>query len=166
MFTAHHVAEPHFAYKQLSWCFAAAQTLEPNHTLRVLLKPFTLNEHSVNSAAYSMLVRDHSVLVHGAGPTAQRIASDFHYVYSGLDYSQTVPNMLEARDLDQIVDTSHLPLHSQERQLYKAHRVFADRFAFVPNRSRYVRWRFNREILASHHYSRSAYRPMRLPTFN
>ena len=46
-----HVIESHFGWSQ-SVATAAWQTLPEDHILRVMLKPFTLNVHSVNWAVY------------------------------------------------------------------------------------------------------------------
>ena len=127
MLTGHHVGESHFAYGN-SLSIATQQTLEPDHPIRVLVKPFTLNANSVNSAAYNMLVRDHSILAHGAGLTQKGITTVFNAVYPSLNYSQTVPEMLASYNLERAIDTSDMPLHNQGLRLYEAHRTFVDRF--------------------------------------
>jgi len=128
--TAHHVQESHFAWSH-SIANAALQTLAPEHALRVLVKPFTLNAHSVNSAAYHMLVRDHSVLTHGSGLTSDGVTAAFHTVYTGMNYSQTVPDMLDSHDLDRLMDTSELPLFDQGKRLYEVHRKYVEDYIFL-----------------------------------
>lgn len=51
-----HVMENHFGWSH-PISTAAWQTLPHDHGLRVLLKPYTLNGHSVNNAAWNMLIR-------------------------------------------------------------------------------------------------------------
>ena len=54
------IAGEHVMESHLGWSHpvstAAWQTLPHDHGMRTLLKPFTLNAHSVNQAAYNMLV--------------------------------------------------------------------------------------------------------------
>jgi hypothetical protein len=93
----------------------------------MLVKPFTLAVHSINSAAYNMLVRDHSVLTHGSALSTKALTASFHVVYNQLNYSETIPDMLDSHGLDGIVDTSKLPMFSQGRRLYDTHRKFVGR---------------------------------------
>lgn len=125
--TGRHVAENHFGWSH-SVATAAWQTLPPDHGLRTLVKPFTLAVHSINSAAYNMLVREHSVLTHGSELPTKSLAASFHVVYHQLNYSETIPDMLDSHDLDRILDTSKLPMWSQGRRLYNAHRKFVGKY--------------------------------------
>lgn len=75
-----------------------------------------------------MLIRRHSVLTHEASLTAEGLAKSFHVIYAQLNYSETIPDMLDSHDVDHILDTSKLPLWSQGRRLYNAHRKFVGDF--------------------------------------
>ncbi|KAL3910905.1 MAG: hypothetical protein SGILL_007501, partial [Bacillariaceae sp.] len=125
--TGRHVGENHFGYSH-SGATAAWQTLDADHGIRLLLKPFTIGAHSVNSAAYNMLIRDHSVLTHGASLENSALATSFNVIYAQLNYSETIPDMLDSHDIDHILDTSKLPLWSQGKRLYDAHRKFVGNY--------------------------------------
>lgn len=84
--------------------------------------------HSINSAAYNMLIREHSVLTHGSELQTQPLAESFHVVYTHLNYSETIPDMLDSHDLEGVLDTSKLPMFSQGRRLYDAHRKFVGKY--------------------------------------
>lgn len=125
-----HVAESHYGWSH-TVSTAAWQTLPSDHGLRVLLKPYTLQAHSVNSAAYNMLVRDHSVLTHGSGFTSESVAMTFWLIQNQLNFSQSIPDELEAHNLDGIINTTELPLFGQGRRLYDVHRKFVNTFVSV-----------------------------------
>jgi hypothetical protein len=67
-----HVAESHFGWSQ-PVATATWQTFPVEHPLRSFLKPYTLNVHSVNSAAYHMLVREAAILTHGSSFTTEGV---------------------------------------------------------------------------------------------
>ena len=67
-----HVAESHFGWSQ-PVATATWQTFHVDHPLRSMLKPYTLNVHSVNSAAYHMLVREAAILTHGSSFTTEGV---------------------------------------------------------------------------------------------
>lgn len=178
-----HVIESHFGWSQ-AVATAAWQTLPVDHILRVLLKPFTLNVHSVNWAAYvsestlnvlsrrralcvvlvctdfaspdsfancpssatvavaaaaaaprapcrrcrryHMLVREHSVLTHGSGFTTEGVVGAFMTFFRDFNFSQSFPESLKARRLDEVrdFDPKSLPYHSQGVKLYDLHHTF------------------------------------------
>ena len=125
-----HVQETHFGWSHAG-STAAWQTLPPDHGLRILLKPFTLNVHSVNNAAYHMLVRDHSVLTHGSGLTTEGVTQTFNLIYAHLDFSRTIPDFLKSTNLERAVNVSDLPYYSQGVRLYDAHKEFVEKFIAI-----------------------------------
>ena len=104
-----HVKESHFGWSH-ALSVATLQTIPSDHKLHALLKPFTRGAHVVNSAAYHMLVREHSILAHSSGQVDGQDA--MLYVGHQMDFSETVPEMLEAKQLD-VNLTKDMPFFSQ-----------------------------------------------------
>ena len=112
-----HVSESHLGWSH-AVSVAVLQTIPSNHALFSLLKPFTYGAHQVNSAAYHLLVREHSVLTHSSGLEDQTDA--ILYYSHHVDFSKTVPEVLEAQGLGRAV-TKDMPLFSQGLRLWDAH---------------------------------------------
>jgi hypothetical protein len=122
-----HVLESHFTWSQ-PFATAAWQTLPENHGLRILTKPFTLQTHSVNWAAYHMLARNHSILNHASGYTQDGYIEFFMILHKDLNFSRTIPMLFAESRLDKVMDTSKVPYHSQGLRLWDAHREFVESF--------------------------------------
>ncbi|KAG7365736.1 hypothetical protein IV203_028406 [Nitzschia inconspicua] len=122
-----HVAESHFGWSQ-SVATAAWQCFHQDHPMRSLLKPFTLNVHSVNSAAYHMLVREAGILTHGNSLTTEGVIGSMTTVWAHFNFSQTIPELFDSRKLDLVMDTNELPLFSQAKRLNTVHHRFVKRF--------------------------------------
>ena len=122
-----HVMESHFGWSH-AVSTAAWQTLPHDHPLRTFLKPFTMNAHQVNSAAYNMLVQKRCILEHASGMTSKGVLGTLHHVYSVMDFSESIPELLASHGLDEIIDTSKLPMWGQGIRLYNVHREFAENF--------------------------------------
>ena len=124
---AFHVQESHFGWSN-ALSNSAWQALPHDHGLRALIKPFTLNVHSVNQAAYHMLVRDDSILTHASGLSTKGVLATFSQVFQTLNFGQTVPDFLESTSLSKAIDTSSIPLYSQGKLVYEATRQWVDEF--------------------------------------
>lgn len=114
-----HVKESHLGWSH-ALSVATLQTIPSDHKLHALLKPFTRGAHVVNSAAYHMLVREHSILSHSSGHVDSQDA--LLYLGHHIDFSESVPQMLEAKQLDGDL-TKDMPLFTQgqvslDRPLY------------------------------------------------
>lgn len=121
-----HVVESHFGWSH-SVSVAMMQTLSPKHGLFAFLKPFTLGSHAVNSGAYHMLVRDHSILVHASGLTTEGLHNGFGTYFQHLNFSRTIPDLLESKKLDSHV-TKNMTLFDQGLRLYYVHHDFVQKF--------------------------------------
>jgi len=121
-----HVIRSHFGMSQ-AVATASLQTLPENHGLRALVKPFVHGVQLVNSAAYQMLVRDHSVLTHASGFTSEGVIATFLTLQQGFNYSESLPEYFSKTKLDNVLE-EELPLHSQGLRLYKVHRKWVSRY--------------------------------------
>ncbi|CAJ1963397.1 unnamed protein product [Cylindrotheca closterium] len=121
-----HVIRSHFGMSQ-AVATASLQTLPENHGLRALVKPFVHGVQQVNSAAYHMLVRDHSVLTHASGFTSEGVIATFLTLQQGFNYSESIPEYFSKTKLDSVLE-EELPLHSQGLRLYKVHRKWVSRY--------------------------------------
>jgi len=122
-----HVLESHFVWSQVI-ATAAWQNFEHDHPLRTLLKPFTLNAHSTNSAAFNMLIREHGVLTHGSPFTTDGAILSLLTFWPHLDFNQTIPEWLEASNMKSVMDTDKIPLYNQGKRLYALHRKFVEKY--------------------------------------
>ena len=122
-----HVLESHYVWSQVI-ATANWQTFDHDHPLRTLLKPYTLNAHSTNSAAYNMLIREHGVLTHGSPFTTYGAISSLLVFWPHIGFNQTVPEWLEASNMKSVVDTDTIPLYNQGKRLYNVHRRFVEQF--------------------------------------
>jgi hypothetical protein len=122
-----HVIESHLTHSQ-AVSTAAWQTLQKDHPLRALLKPYTLNTHSVNSAAYHMLVKADSVLTHASDFTSEGVIGAMTLFFRHYNFNQTIPDLLDSRGLDKVMNTGAIPLYSQSKRLYQVHRTFVERY--------------------------------------
>lgn len=104
-----HVIESHLGWSH-AISLATLQTIPSDHKLLALLKPFTLGVHVVNSAAYHMLVREHSILTHASG--LDNVPDALNYFGHHINFSETFPDILAAKKLDTNL-TKDLPLFSQ-----------------------------------------------------
>lgn len=123
---SNHVIRSHFGMSQ-AVATASLQTLPENHGLRALLKPYVHGVQLVNSAAYQMLVRDHSVLTHASGFTSDGVIATFMTLQQGFNYSESIPEFFAKSNLDSVLD-EQLPLHSQGLRLYNVHKKWVSRF--------------------------------------
>ena len=118
-----HVSESHLGWSH-AVSVAVLQTIPSNHPLFSLLKPFTYGAHQVNSAAYHLLVREHSVLTHSSGLEDQTDA--ILYYSHHVDFSKTMPQFLETQGLGRAA-TKDMPLFSQGLRLWDVHYEYIQR---------------------------------------
>lgn len=124
---AKHVIESHLGWS-LPVATASWQTFPQDHPFRSFLKPFTLNAHSVNSAAYHMLLRENAVLTHGSTFTTEGVVGTMTTFWPHINFSQTVPESLDSRGMDKVLKTDSLPLYSQAKRLFAVHHRFVKNF--------------------------------------
>jgi hypothetical protein len=75
-----------------------------------------------------MLVKPDSVLTHASDFTPEGVIAALTLFHRRYNFTQTIPDLLNSRNMDKVMDTDTIPFYSQAKRLYRVHRKWVKRY--------------------------------------